>query len=636
MKNLPLLVLLPLLLTACATIGPSADPSAGQNAGQSAGEAVTPALTASPAAAPGATEHAERAGADEPRQASSESDQDQDRAEAESEAAATNTDSGASLPANELTDAILFRYLTSEIAAQRGLWDAAYINMLGIAQETRDARVARRATEIALNAKESAAALAAVRLWRELDPGSEEAAQYYLGFSILGNNLEETQPLLVERLQSVTPQQRGAAILQIQRLLARASDRTAAYALLTEILQPYQGLMESHLALAQAAAQNGDQARALAEAEQALAIAPASELAILTLAQITPDQRTASARLADFLRAHPHAREARLAYARMLIEQKDFERARDEFKLLLVGNPQDLTVLYALGLLGTQTNQLQEAETYLTAYLDALESQPAAGRDPSQALLLLSQLAEQRDDTAGALKWLARIDPLNPRTYMTAQIRRANLVAKDGNLAGARKLLQETRVSGQEEQVQLVLAEGQLLRNANRLADAARVLQAGLKRFPDHTDLLYDYAMVAERMQQLERMEVSLRRIIALDPDNQHAYNALGYSLADRNLRLEEAYKLIRKASELAPDDPFIMDSLGWVYFRMGNLKEAETLLRRAHSLRPDPEIATHLGEVLWITGQRDAAREIWRKANQMDPGNNTLKNTLARLQVKL
>src|SRR5690606_33102 len=154
---------------------------------------------------------------------------------------------------------------------------------------------------------------------------------YYLGFSILGNNLEETQPLLVERLQSVTPQQRGAAILQIQRLLARASDRTGAYALLTEILQPYQGLMESHLALAQAAAQNGDQARALAEAEHALAIAPASELAILTLAQITPDQRAASARLAAFLGAHPHAREARLAYARMLIEQKDFERARDEF-----------------------------------------------------------------------------------------------------------------------------------------------------------------------------------------------------------------------------------------------------------------------------------------------------------------
>jgi Flp pilus assembly protein TadD len=168
------------------------------------------------------------------------------------------------------------------------------------------------------------------------------------------------------------------------------------------------------------------------------------------------------------------------------------------------------------------------------------------------------------------------------------------------------------------------------------LKEALDVLNAGIKRFPNNTDLLYDYAMLAEKSNQLEVMETALRKIMQLAPDNQHSYNALGYSLAERNIRLDEAFTLVEKALKLAPNDPFIMDSMAWVQFRMGKLKEAEALLRRAYELRPDAEIAVHLGEVLWVKGQKEDAQKLWRDAQTKDPQNDTLKSTLARFKLSL
>ena len=219
---------------------------------------------------------------------------------------------------------------------------------------------------------------------------------------------------------------------------------------------------------------------------------------------------------------------------------------------------------------------------------------------------------------------------------MSAQIRRAQLVGKNGDIDAARKVLHDTKASGEEEELQLVAAEALLLREADRGPEGLAVLEEALQRFPDNTDLLYDHAMMAEKLDRLDVMETSLRKIMAIAPKNQNAYNALGYSLAERNIRLEEAYTLVAKALELAPEDPFIMDSMGWVQFRLGRLKESEELLRRAYSLRPDPEIAVHLGEVLWAMGQRDDARKLWRDASVKDPKNDTLKNTLGRLRVRL
>ncbi|HJU71886.1 MAG TPA: tetratricopeptide repeat protein [Paucimonas sp.] len=538
------------------------------------------------------------------------------------------------LPSVELTEDIMYKVLSAEIAYQRGDWQTGYVTMLGLAQQTRDPRLARRAAEIALSAKEADEALAAVRLWRTLAPHSDEATQYYLSFVILSDDLDEARPLLEERLKAARAQTRGLLAFQIQRLLARAKDKNAAFTLLEQVLAPYLDMPEAHLALAQGAFAKGDSDRARDEAQAALKLKPDSELAALSLAQVTTDKAEAARSLSAFLARHPKARDVRMAYARMLVEQKQYEGARREFELMLKEQPQDLTALYALGVLSVQVNDFGAAEKYLTTYLNVLSANPEEERDPNQALLLLAQIAEERKDTDAVLKWLAQIEP--GEAFLSAQIKRAQIIAKRGDMAQARQLLHELKVNGEREHTQIISAEAQLLRDSSQLPAAMAVLKAGLKQYPDNTDLLYDYAMAAEKGNQLEIMETALRRIMELAPNNQHAYNALGYSLAERNIRLDEAYALIDKALKLAPEDPYIMDSMGWVQFRMGRLKEAESLLRRAYELRPDVEIAVHLGEVLWVKGQKADAQKFWRDAQTRDPQNDTLKSTLARLNVNL
>jgi Flp pilus assembly protein TadD len=538
------------------------------------------------------------------------------------------------LPSVELSEDLLFRLLRAELAYQRGDWQLAYVTMLVAAQETRDPRLARRAAEIALNVKQTGEALSAVRLWRELAPNSDEASQFYLGLVVLGENLAEAKPIFAERLQEVSPPARGLLILQIQRLLVRIKDKNAAFRLLEELTAPYQNLLETHIALAQAAYAKNDLPRARSEAGKALEIKPDLEIAVLMLAQATPERAQSLQTLAAFLDKHPKARDVRIAYAKILIDAKQLDEARKQFDILLKDQPKDLTILYAMGILGAQMNDREQTEKYLTAYLKELDNNPDEERDPVQALLILAQIAEDRKDYAGALKWLAQVEP-GP-AYLEAQVRSAQIMAVAGDLNGARNLLNHLKPDGQREQIQLLVADAQLLRDANRVPEAVAILSKGLERFPEDTGLLYDYAMLTEKANRFDLMESALRKIIKLAPNNQHAYNALGYSFAERNIRLPEAYALIDQALKLAPEDPFIMDSMGWVQFRLGKLTEAEDYLRRAYAIRPDVEIGVHLGEVLWVKGEKEAAQTLWRDAKKKDPQNDLLKNTLARLRTGL
>jgi tetratricopeptide (TPR) repeat protein len=537
------------------------------------------------------------------------------------------------LPAVPLTKEILFKVLSSEIAFQRGNWQSAYVTLLGAAQQTRDPRLARRAAEMALSAKQAGEALVAIRLWRELAPDSEEATQYYLGFIMLSNNLAEAKPILEKRLQDAPPQGRGVMMLQIQRLLMRAQDKAGAFALLEQLVTPYTAMAEAHLALAQQAFSSGNAARAKEEAKIALNLKPDSELAILTSAQVA-DSTEVEHILTDFLKKYPGSREVRVAYARTLIDQKQYEKARSQFEILLKSDKQDATTLLALGLLNAQIGDTLAAERYLTTYVDQLGKHPDEARDNTQALLILAQISADRNDTDSALKWLAQVEPGD--AYLDAQLRRAQLLSKRGDLDGARRVLAEIDTNGEREKTQVTQVEAQLLREANRPQEAFKVLETALKAQPDNPDLLYDYAMMAEKLDNLSAMETALRKLIAIAPENQQAYNALGYSLAERNIRLPEALVLIQKALTLAPQDPFIVDSMGWVQYRLGNLEEAETRLRTAYGLLPDPEIAVHLGEVLWVKGQKTDAQKLWREVRQKDPQNDALKNTLARLRATL
>ncbi len=540
------------------------------------------------------------------------------------------------LPAVGLSEELMFRYLSAEIALQRGNAFAAYATMLSIARSTHDPRLARRATEMAISGSLPAEALKAARVWHEVAPHSEEAAQVLLSLQLQSNQIEEAKQSLAKMLSGSTPTTLPVAIGNVQRMLSRIPDRSRAAALLKELLEPYRHVLDARLALAQMAMVGGDRAGAKKEIGEALAKFPASEIAVLMLAQIIEDKAEATKTLSDFLKKNPKAREVRLAYSRMLFEQGKIADAKKEFQVLLQQAPNDQTALYALGLLSAQANDMADAEKYLAAYVGNLKDQPDRERDATQALMVLAQIAEDRNDDAGVMKWLEMVPTLGQSGSVNATIKRAQLQSKAGKLEEARKLLNEADVNNDDERVRLIIGEAQLLRDAGKLTEALRLIEDALELYKDNIDLLYELSMLAEKNHQFDLMESTLRKVIQLAPDSQHAYNALGYSLADRNLRLQEAHDLIQKALSLAPEDPFIMDSMGWVEFRLGRLEKAEELLRRAFAIKADPEIAAHLGEVLWVLGREEEARKLWRNAGGKDPKNDTLKSTLKRLQVKL
>jgi tetratricopeptide (TPR) repeat protein len=540
------------------------------------------------------------------------------------------------LPNVALTKELLYQLMKAELEFSKGSWQAPYLSMMAAAQQTRDPRLAQRAAEMALSAKQGEQTLAAVRLWRELAPDSDEAAQYYLGFVVLSDNLAEAEPILAKRLRDAAGAERGLGMFQVQQLLARAKDKAGAAAMLERLLAPYGNAVEAHVVLAQAAFARGAPEQAIKEANTALAIKPNSEIAVLTLAQVTDDEAKAAALLAKFLAANPQAREVRAAHARVLVNRKQYEPARKEFLVLLKDQPDNLATLYALGIMSLQLNDQAGAEGYFSRFMTVYDANPDNERDVSKVLVMLSQLAEERGDLKRAMAWLDRVEEGEGGAWFSAQLKRAQLVGKQGDVPRAQKLLATLNTGGPAEQAQLVLTEGQILREAGRQEDAYALLKAGVARFPANPDLLYDFALLAEKMGRHDVMEKSLREVMQQAPDNHHAYNALGYSLAERNVRLQEAQELIAKALKLAPGDPFIMDSMGWVQYRLGNLNAAETQLRQAYALRSDPEIAVHLGEVLWHKGLKADAQKLWREARAKDPKNDTLRNTLARLHLSL
>ena len=555
---------------------------------------------------------------------------------AESKAGAKEDVQAEGLPKVELSSDLLYKLTKAEMEFKSGQWQGPYVTMMVAAQQTRDPRLARRASEMALSAKQGGEALAAIRLWRELAPDSDEATQFFLGFVVLTDKIEEAEPIFAERLANAPAGARGVALFQMQQILSRSNDKLYAYSMVTRLVQPYLDMFEAHLVLAQGALSIGERERAIGEANKALAIKPNSELAVLTLAQVTGEPEAAGKVLATFLQKNPDAVEVRGAYARLLVEQKQLEPARDQFLLLLKSQPDNVGGLYALGIVALQLEDTKGAEQYFKRFLSVLEKSPGDTRDPFKALMILSQIAETRGDTAGAIAWLDKVDNSASSGYVEARLRRAQLIARGGNLDAARKALTEIETEDPASQAQVLLVDAQFLRDAGYVQSAYTVLENALLRFPDNPELLYDYALLAERLDKLDLMEASLRRVMALAPDNQHAYNALGYSLAERGIRLEEAHALIEKALQMAPGDPFIMDSMGWVQFRMGNLAAAENALRRAYAVRSDPEIAVHLGEVLWQKGDKEEAQKLWRDAQGKDPKNEALKSTLARLNVSL
>jgi tetratricopeptide (TPR) repeat protein len=530
--------------------------------------------------------------------------------------------SPATLPAQELTPQIVYQILLAEIAGSRGQIGLAADAYGDLARTTRDPRIARRAAEAALIAGRYEQALAGGKLWAELDPASPQARQMIGGLLAAMNRSDDLTAYLSQQLAAAGTDV-GPQLMQLNRALARFSDKEAMQRLVEKVTEPYASMAEAHFARAQAAHAAGKKEIALAEIDRALVLRPDWEYAALVRAQLMPTGADATKALGDFVAANPKAHDARLAYARNLVTDHRFSEARQEFRTLLTGNPDATEIIYAVAVLSVQLNDYDEAETQFKRLVDLNYSEINSAR------LYLGQIAEERKRWGDAFKWYEQVTAGGQ--YLGARMRIAHVLAVQGKLPEARKVLQETAATNSVERSQLVIAEAQLLREADRYEEAYTVLADGLALHPDEPDLLYETALSAEKVGKIDVVERDLRRLIELKPDHAHAYNALGYSLADRNERLDEAQQLIDKALQLAPEDPFILDSKGWVLFKRGDTNTALDVLKKAFALRADPEIAAHIGEVLWSMGKQDEARKTWNEAAKTNPANEALVETIKK-----
>ncbi|MGQ0510544.1 MAG: tetratricopeptide repeat protein [Betaproteobacteria bacterium] len=527
------------------------------------------------------------------------------------------------LPQQELTASMLYEFLMGEIAAQRGSPALAAQTYLDLARKTRDPRVAQRAVQVATFARMPHLALEAARVWHEVDPVSPQAMQTLIQLLVSQKRVEEAEPVLA-RLMAANPAVTPNLFLQLNRLLAANPDPAANLRLVQRLAAYHPTLAQARYAVAQAAVAAKEDDTAFAEARAAAELRPDWELPVIFEAQLLQRRSAAEAakRLEAFLAAQPAAREARMTYARVLASDKRLPEARAEFEKIIARNPKDTDAIYAVGLLALQIKDYPVAEANMRRLLDL------GYRDPNGVRYTLGQIAEEQKDWPRAIEWYKAIQ--RGEHAMPARMRTANAIARQGRLEEARAFLRGV-TANPEQKVQLLIAESQLLREAQMHRESFELLGEALKLTPDQPELLYDQALTAEKLERFETMESNLQKLIQVKPDHAHAYNALGYSLADRNQRLPEAKKLIDKALELAPEDLYIVDSLGWVLYRMGDLKGAAEQLRRAWSGRPDGEIGAHYGEVLWMLGERDEARRIWREAQKVSPENETLIKTLKR-----
>lgn len=542
---------------------------------------------------------------------------------------AASAESGSTFKAktqqSALSSDFVYKYLLAEVAGQRGDPSLASSLFLDLAKSTRDPRLAERAAKAAIYGNNPRNAIQATNLWVELDPDSIDAQQANTQMLVGIGKLSEAKPYLQKLLAKEDTRAKG--FLYLNSLFAQQPDKNAVLTLIQDLAKPYPNLPEARFTVAHAAWNAGNNDLAIAELNATDKLRPGWETSAILHGQIlfakSPDDALAFYR--NFLSQHAEANDVRLTMAKLLVNLKQFDQAKSEFVKLVASSQDNPEIIVVVGLLSLQANDYKEAERYFQQALKA------GFKDPDQIYLYLGQMAEKQKQDDLALSWYNKVQP--GERYMDAKLNVANVTARKQGIDEAIKLLDELDELSPEQQVQVIQAEASLLGQGKRYQEAYDLLGKAVNNLSNTPELVYDYAMAAERIERLDVTESELRKLIQLKPDFAQAYNALGYTLADRNIKLDEARNLIQKALTLSPNDHFILDSMGWVEYRMGKLDQAVDLLRRAYTAENDPEIAAHLGEVLWQQGKRDEALQTWDGALREYPENEVLIKTAKKFK---
>ncbi|MES2547312.1 MAG: tetratricopeptide repeat protein [Pseudomonadota bacterium] len=512
----------------------------------------------------------------------------------------------------------VYKYLLGEIAGQRGDITLASQLFLDLAKQTRDARLAERAAKAAAYANQPGLALQAATLWVELDPNSLEAQQASSQLLVASGNLKQAKPHIQQLL--ARSETRANGFLYLNTLLANQKDKNEVFESIKEFAAPYPTLPEARLALAQAAINADNNAFAKAELLAADKLRPGWEIAAQLQGQMLFKESPSKAITfyQDFLKKYPKASDVRMTYAKTLVNQKRHAEAKPEFLKLVEESKGSPEISAVVGLLSLESNEYKDADKY---FEQALTN---GFKEPEQLYIYLGRSNERQKNDAKALTWYDKIQPSSER-YLEGRLSAANVIARSKNLDAAITMLDNVNELTPEQQIVVIQTQANMLGQAKRHQESFDLMDSAVKNTPNSPELIYDYAMAAERLGKLDVMETELRKVIRLKPDFAAAYNALGYSFADRNIKLDEAKTLVETALKLQPNDHYMLDSLGWVHYRLGNLALAVENLRKAYEMQADPEIAAHLGEVLWKQGLQEEAKKIWGLALKEFPANDLL-----------
>ena len=530
------------------------------------------------------------------------------------------------LPRVALTADLLYEILLGEIALQRGHVDEAARAMTSAAKSSGDYRLAERASVSALRAKDYDQALQAAEMWAELQPDATQPLETIGRILIAKGRIEEAEAHLKKLIKRGEPDV-GAVYRRIADILTQQGNAEEILGVMDRLVQLHPNDANAHFSKAYLADRLESPEIVLESLDKALSIKPDWEdaaLAKFSYFVTKKDFERAGQFSEKYLKDHPDASKLRLHYARYLIDQDKREIALQNFKLLIDDQPKNADALFAAGLLSVQLDRFADAENYLQRNVDIRP-------DNDQARLYLGQIAAEQEQYDKAESWYRKIT--SEALYFDAQLLLANVIAKQKGTSDALEHLEGLHPRDTEEQVRIILSKEQILRAAKDMTRAKEILDEGLEQFPDDSDLLYARGLVAAQLELITLHEQDMRRLLEKDPKNAHALNALGYTLADQTDRYQEALDLINQALKLKPDDPFIMDSMGWVHYRLGNHQLAIEYLERALKKREDAEISAHLGEVLWMIGEKTRAEKILKRALKKAPDNDVLLTTIEKLK---
>lgn len=519
---------------------------------------------------------------------------------------------------------LLYNVILGEIAGQRGQFTVAADHYIAAARQSGDARLVKRATQISLYSGDLDLAIASAEAWRDLEPESQDVLQVLAAFQLQKGDREGARKNLVQLL-SMGEYKTSTDYLKLARFFIRSDDQKPMLDVLEEIAAEKPNDPEVLRAYLLLAIQLEQPERALEKSARLVELEAeplANALLHVEVLKQNAKEEEAIIFLQGYLQRNPKESKARLQLARLYIDLKQYQSAREEFLPLYQEDPQDQGVLLALSLVSLQLDNLDEARKYLSS-LTKIDAQK------DRAFYYLGQVADRQGKSAEALDWYAKV--LDEDFRLDAVIQSAGILNKQDRLDDALKLLRNQSLSGRQNQLRLYLGEVQLLLEAEQFQQALQAADRGISLYADSVELLLARSTAREKLNQLEGMEDDLRKVLELDEENAHALNALGYVFADRGIRLQEARELIAKALALAPDNPFITDSMGWIEYRLGNFSAAVQHLQRALEILPDPEVYSHLAEVLWAMGKKEEAHQTIQKGLKDTPEDKRLLGVLKK-----